>query len=88
MAEWLCLCPLLGRPRVSEVGSWAWTWHHSSGHVEVAPHMPQLEGPTIKNIQLWGGGLRGFGEKKKKKDWQQMLAQGPIFKKNKNKLKV
>ena len=40
--------------------------------------MPQLEGPTTKiyNYVLWV-----FGEKKaeKKEDWQQLLAQLPIF---------
>ena len=55
------------------------------GHVEVASHMPQLEGPTTeKNIQLCSGGT--WGEKKqekKKEDWQQLLAQVPSFKKKK-----
>ena len=32
--------------------SWARTWHCSSNHAEVASHMPQLEEPTTKNIQL------------------------------------
>ena len=41
--------------------SWARTWHRSSGHAEAASHMPQLEGPTTKNIQLCTGGL--WGEK-------------------------
>ena len=52
----------------------------SSGHAEAASHMPQLEGPTIK---IYTYVLEGFGEKKqgKKKDWQQLLAQVPIFKK-------
>ena len=45
-------------------GSWARTWHHSSGHAEAVSHMPQLEGPTTKNIQLCTGGL--WGEKGKK----------------------
>ena len=59
----------------------------SSGRVEAASHMPQLEGPTTKiyNHILGGGG--GWGEKsrkkEKKKDWQQLLAQVPIFKKKK-----
>ena len=46
--------------------------------------MPQLEGPATKKIYNYV--LRGFGEKKqkekKKEDWQQLLAQVPIFKKN------
>ena len=37
--------------------SWAWTWHCSSDHAEAASPMPQLEGPTTKNIQLCTGGL-------------------------------
>ena len=50
--------------------------------------MPQLEAPTTK---IYNYVLGGFGEKKqkkqrkekKKKDWQQLLAQVPIFKKKK-----
>ena len=48
--------------------------------------MPQLEGPTTK---IFNDVLGGFGEKKKKErekkkeDWQQLLAQVPIFKKKK-----
>ena len=45
-------------------GSWAWTWHCSSNHAEAASHMPQLEGPTTKKVQLCTG---GFGEEKKTK---------------------
>ena len=45
--------------------SWVWTWHCSSNHAEAASHMPQLEGPTMKNIQLCTGGL--WGEKGKNK---------------------
>uniref|UniRef100_A0A3Q2LBW3 KRAB domain-containing protein n=1 Tax=Equus caballus TaxID=9796 RepID=A0A3Q2LBW3_HORSE len=44
--------------------SWAQTSHCSSNHAEAASHMPQLEGPTMKNIQLCTGGL--WGEKGKK----------------------
>ena len=44
--------------------------------------MPQLEGPTTK---IYNYVLGEFGEKKagkkKKEDWQQLLAQVPIFKK-------
>ena len=40
-------------------------WHCSSSHAEAASHMPQLEGPTTKNIQLCTGGL--WGEKGKNK---------------------
>ena len=41
-------------------GSWVRTWHRSSGHVEVASHMPQLEGPTT---MYWGD----LGRKSRKK---------------------
>ena len=37
--------------------SWAQTWHCLSSHAEVASHMPQLEDPQLKNIQLC---TRGF----------------------------
>ncbi|XP_070104062.1 glutathione peroxidase 7 isoform X2 [Equus przewalskii] len=46
------------------IDSWVRTWHCSSNHAEAASHMPQLEGPTKKNIQLCTGGL--WGEKGKK----------------------
>src|SRR3712207_1525940 len=45
--------------------SWGRTWHCSSNHAEAASHMPQLQGPTTKNIQLCTGGL--WGEKGKNK---------------------
>ena len=46
--------------------------------------MPQLEGPTTKNVQLYAGGIweEKAGEKKKE-DWQQLLAQVPILEKKK-----
>ena len=47
--------------------SWVRTWHCSSNHAEVASHIPQLEGPTTKNIQLCTGGLWGGKKKEKKK---------------------
>ena len=63
MAEWLSSCTPLQRPRVLRFGSWVWTWARSSNHAEAASHMPQLEGPTTKNIQLCTRGL--WGEKGK-----------------------
>ena len=55
-------------PGFHQFGSRAWTWHRSSGHIEAASHMPQLEGPTTKNIQLCtGGGAGGLGRKRKKR---------------------
>ena len=87
MANWLGSHVPLRQPGVSLVqilgqfGSWARTWHCSSGHAEVASHMPQIEGPTTK---IYNYVLGEFWEKKqKKKDWQQLLAQVPIFKINK-----
>ena len=53
-----------GSPVFRWFESWARTWHCSSNHAEAASHMPQLEGPTTKNIQLCTGGL--WGEKGKK----------------------
>ena len=69
MAEWLSLHALLRQPRVLLVGSWAQTWHHSSGHAEVASHIAQPEGPTAG---IYNYVLRGLGEKmgEKKDDWQ------------------
>ena len=52
-----------GGPVFRRFESWVWTWHRSSSHAEAVSHMPQLEGPTTKNIQLCTGGL--WGEKGK-----------------------
>ena len=67
-------------PGFRRFGSWAWTWHGSSGRAEVASHIAQPEGCTAR---IYGYVLRCFREKKEKEkeDWQQMLAQVPIFKK-------
>ena len=46
-------------------------WHRSSGHAEVASHMPQLEGPTTKNTPLCTGDL--CGEKGKVKSLKTIL---------------
>ena len=69
MAEWLSSHAPLWQPRVCQFGSWAWTWHGSSGHVEAAFNIAQQEGLTtgINNYVL-----EDFGEnkkRKKKKDW-------------------
>ena len=53
-----------GGPVFRRFESWARTWHRSSNHAEAASHMPQLQGPTTRNIQLCTGGL--WGEKGKK----------------------
>ena len=68
-----------GGLRFGWVGSWAWSGHCSSSHAEAVSHVAQLEGPTTR---IYNYVLRGFVEnKKKRKDWQQMLAQVPVFKK-------
>ena len=69
-----------GGPGFHWFGSWAPTWHHSSGHVEVVSHMPQLEEPTSKIYTMYGGIWREKAEKKEE-DWQQLLAQVPILRK-------
>ena len=61
-----------GGPVFRWLESWVRTWHCSSSHTEAASYMPQLEGPTTKNIQQCTGGL--WGEKGKNK----------IFKKKKS----
>ena len=48
-------------------GSWAQTWHHLSGHVEAASHIPQLEGPAAKIYNCVQGGFGETKQKKKKK---------------------
>ena len=54
-------CSAAGGPVFCWFESWARTWHCSSNHAEAESHMPQLEGPTTKNIQLCTRGL--WGEK-------------------------
>ena len=59
-------------------------WHHSSGHAEAASCIAQPEAFTTRIYncmprELWGE------EGKKNEDWQQMLAQVPMFKKRKKK---
>ena len=68
VAEWLSSRTLLqAGPVLCWFESWSQTWHCSSNHAEAASHMPQLEGPTTKNIQLCTGRLLGEKEKLKKK---------------------
>ena len=54
--------------------------HRSSSHAEAMSHMAQPEGSTTR---IYNYVLGGFGEKKKKggkkEDWQQVLAQLPVF---------
>ena len=65
-------------------GSWEQIWHLSSGHAEVASYIAQPEGPTTRIYNYILGGFAGKKKKKKnekEEDWQQLLAQVPIFKK-------
>ena len=86
MAQWLSLCAPLWRPRVSLVqilGTDMAPWPGLSGHVEAAPHVPQLEGPATKIYNYVPGGIWGDKaekKKRKKKDWQQLLAQVLVLK--------
>ena len=81
MAEWLSSCARLRWPGVSPIVSRGRTWHGWSGHAEAVSHMPQLEGPTTKIYNYVLGGIWGEKAEKKEEDWQQLLAQVPIFKK-------
>ena len=63
VAEWLSSLRF-GGPGFHRFGSWARTWHHLSGHAELASHTPQLEGPTTK---IYNYVLGGFGAKKQQK---------------------
>ena len=55
----------LGGLGVHWFGSWAWTPHHSSSHVEVMSYIEELEGPTTG---IYNYVLGGFGERKKKRN--------------------
>ena len=66
--------------RFHQFRSWVQMWHHSLGHVGVASHTPQLEGPATK---IYNYVLGGFGEEKKQKNKQRKMntnvSSGPIF---------
>ena len=64
-------------------GSRVQTWHRSSGHIEAASHIPQLKGPATKIYNCVQGGFGEIKLGKKKKDWQQLLAQVSILKEKK-----
>src|SRR3712207_8317678 len=65
-----------GSPVFRWFESWVRTWHCSSDHAEAASHMPQLEEPTTKNIQLCTGGL--WGEKGNNKIFKKKKAGGVV----------
>ena len=87
MAEWLSSLALLQWPRVSPVRilgvdlallirpCWGGISHSTTRRI------------CNENIQLCTGGLWGEEDKRRKEDWQQMLARVPIFKK-KTKLQI
>ena len=63
MAECLSSRALLQEPRVRRFGSWARTWHRSSGHARRRPTQENQ-----KDLQLEYTGMSwGFEEEKKKK---------------------
>ena len=64
VAEWLSLCSLLWRPRVSPVQILGADLHCSSSHTEVSSHIAEPEGPTTR---IYNYVLGGFEDKKKKK---------------------
>ena len=80
VAQWLSSCVPLQRPRVLPVWILGADIAPLISHTEVASHVPQLEGPTTK---IYNYVLEGFGEEyaERKKKWQQLLAQVPIFRK-------
>ena len=65
-----------GSPGFCWFGSWAQTWHHSSGHVEEASHMPQLEGPTTKTIYNYVQGEWGRKSRRKKRKLATVVSPG------------
>ena len=62
-------------------GSWAQTWHHSSGHAQAVSHIAQPEALTTRIYNYVLGGLGRRRRKKREEDWEQMIVQVPIFKK-------
>ena len=80
MAEWLSLSAPLQRPRVSRV--WILVMDMALLIRPCGGTVPYItiRGTHNQNIQLYAGGLWGEEEEEKKEDWQQTLAQVPIFK--------
>ena len=58
VAEWLSSRDCFGSPGFHRFRSWAQTWHCSSGHAEVASHIPQAEAFTTRIyscvLGVWG----------------------------------
>ena len=78
MAEWLGSHVPLRRLGVSPVQILGVDMAPLIRPSEVASHIAQPEALTTR---IYTYVLGDFGEKEKKKDWQQLLAQVPIFKK-------
>ena len=76
-----------GGPGFHQFGSWARTWQCWSGHAEAVSHMPQLEGPQLKYATMYWGNLgrKSREKEEEEEDWQQLLAQVPIFEKKRKK---
>ena len=72
-----------GGPVFRRFKSWGRTWHCSSNHAEAASHMPQLGGPTTKNIQLCTWVLWGKEKRKKKKSLKTKKKKRSLLKKKK-----
>ena len=64
VAEWLSSPLGFSSPGFRWFGSWARTWHHSSGHAEAVFHIAQPEALTRR---IYSYVLGGFGEKKQEK---------------------
>ena len=80
MAKWLGSCALLRRPSVLPVRILGMNLAPSS-HVEGASYTAQLGGPTTRICGFVLGALGRRKGRKKKTDWQRILAQAPVLKK-------
>ena len=80
MAQWLSLDTQLRWPRASLAGILGMEYC-SSSHAEAESHTAEPEGPTTR---IYNHVLGALGRRRKKEeDWQELLAQVPIFKKKK-----
>ena len=68
--EWVIKMKYLGAGAVAKWLSWSWarTWHRSSGHAEVASHMPQPEALTTRIYNYVPGGLWEEEEEEEEKE--------------------
>ena len=82
MAECWVRALCFGGPEFHRFGSWVWTWHPSWGHAEAVSHIAQAETLTTR---IYNYVLGGFGENKKKKDWQHLVSSGANLKRKEKK---